>query len=59
MGLPRLGIDIAKPTQYFEAGMNSGDPFGIDKLANEGMYRTMGELKCRFFKAQGKIRDLK
>lgn len=58
-GTPRLGIDVAKPTQYFEAGMNKGDPFGINKFGNEGMFRTMGELKCRFFAAQGKIRDLK
>ena len=60
-GKPRLGIDVAKPTQYFEAGMyaSNKDPFGIDRLGTEGMYRTMAELKCRFFKAQGKIRDLK
>lgn len=58
-GKPRLGIDVAMPTQYFEAGMVTGDPFGIDKIANEGMFVTMGELKCRNFKAQGKIRDLK
>jgi len=58
-GEPRLGLKIAKPTQYFEAGMNTGDPFGINKLANEGMFRTMGELICKNFKAQGKIRDLK
>lgn len=58
-GVPRLGLDVAKPTQYFEAGMNKGDPFGINRLGNEGMFRTMSELKCRFFAAQGKIRDLK
>jgi len=58
-GTPRLGLKIAKPTQYFEAGMNQGDPFGINKLGNEGMFRTMGELICHNFKAQGKIRDLK
>ena len=58
-GKPRLGIDVAAPTQYFEAGMNMGTPFAIDQLGNEGMYRTMAELKCRFFAAQGKIRDLK
>lgn len=58
-GQPRLGIRVAKPTQYFEAGMNNGDPFGIDRLGTEGMYRTMGELICTHFKAQGKRRDLK
>lgn len=58
-GRPRLGIAIMKPTQYFEAGMNRGDPFGIDRIGNEGMFRTSGELICTFFAAQGKIRDLK
>lgn len=58
-GQPRLGLRIAKPTQYFEAGMAAGDPFGINKLADEGMYRTMGELICTALHAQGKIRDLK
>jgi len=58
-GIPRLGFKVAKPTQYFEAGISMGDPFSINRLGNEGMYRTMGELICTFFKAQGKIRDLK
>lgn len=58
-GKPRLGMKIAKPTQYFEAGINQGDPFGINRFGNEGVYRTMGELICYNFKAQGKIRDLK
>lgn len=54
-----LTIRVAKPTQYFEAGMDKGDPFGINRLGNEGMYRTMAELICYDFRAQGKIRDLK
>ena len=54
-----LKIKVAKPTQYFETGMSKGDPFGIDKLGDEGMYRTMGEVVCFNFLAQGKIRDLK
>ena len=57
--VPRLALDIAKPTQYFEAGMKKGDPFAINKFGNKGMYRTMAELKCKFFAVQGKIRDLK
>lgn len=57
--LPRLCIKIAKPTQYFEAGMNQGTPHMIDRFGTEGLYRTMGELICTFFKAQGKVRDLK
>lgn len=54
-----MEIGVAKPTQYFESGMSKGDPFGIDRLGDEGMYRTMAEIKCFNFKAQGKIRDLK
>jgi hypothetical protein len=60
-GTPRLGIRVAKPTQYFEAGIDSSVPetvFGINKLATEGMYRTMAELICTRFNTQGKIRDL-
>jgi hypothetical protein len=57
-GQPRLGIKMAKLPQYFEAGMNTGDPFGINKLGNEGMFRTMGELICTRLDVQGKIRDL-
>lgn len=58
-GKPRLGIMVAKPTQYFEAGMLTGNPFGIDRLGTEGMFRTMAELICRNFQSQGSIRDLK
>ncbi|MGP8322416.1 MAG: hypothetical protein ACT6FG_00240 [Methanosarcinaceae archaeon] len=54
-----LELRVAKPTQYFEAGMNKGDPFGIDRLGDMGMYRTMVELVCRDFRAQGKVRDIK
>lgn len=56
---PRLFIKVAKPTQYFEAGINQGTPFAVDKFTTKGMYRFMGELICTFFKAQGKARDLK
>lgn len=53
-----MWMRVAKPTQYFESGIESGDPFGIGRLGQEGMYRTMSELICNFFAAQGKIRDL-
>jgi len=56
---PRLCIKVAKPTQYFEGGMNDGSPFAVDKFSTKGLYRTMGELICPFFKVQGKVRDLK
>jgi len=48
----------AKPTLYHESGIETGDPFGINRLGQMGMFHTMGELVCTFFKASGKIRDL-
>ena len=57
--LPRLCIRVAKPTQYFEAGINQGTPFATNTFSSKGMYRTMGELICTFAKVQGKLRDLK
>jgi hypothetical protein len=53
-----LTLRVAKPTQYFESGIESGDPFGINYLGQEGLYRTLSELICYFFGAQGKLRDL-
>jgi hypothetical protein len=61
-GIPRLGFKVLKPTQYFEAGIDSSVPettFGLNGLRTEGMFRTSGELICRRFNTQGKIRDLK
>lgn len=57
-GEPRLQLSIAKPTQYFESGVDAGDPFPIDKFSTQGVFRTMGEVKCVSLKSQGKIRDL-
>ena len=53
-----MEMRIAKPTEYFESGILSGDPFGINRLGQEGMYRTMGEMTCQWLGAQGKLRDL-
>ena len=53
-----LWFQTAIPTQYFESGIESGDPFAINRLGQEGLYRTMGELVVSFFGAQGSIRDL-
>ncbi len=57
--IPRMCIKVLKPTQYFEAGMNNNTPFAVDKFSTKGMLRTIGELACTFYKAQGKARDLK
>ena len=48
----------AKPTQYFESGIETGDPFAINRLGQEGLYRTMGEVWTTFFGGMGSIRDL-
>jgi len=53
-----LWFQTAIPTQYFESGIESGDPFAINRLGQEGLYRTMGELVVSFYGAQGSIRDL-
>jgi len=53
-----LYFSTAIPTQYFESGIETGDPFAINRLGQEGMYRTMGELWTTFFGGHGCIRDL-
>lgn len=53
-----LYFSTAKPTQYFESGIETGDPFAINRLGQEGLYRTMGETWTTFFGGQGSIRDL-
>lgn len=53
-----LYFSTAIPTQYFESGIETGDPFAINRLGQEGMYRTMGELWTTFFGGHGAIRDL-
>lgn len=57
--IPRLCFKTLVPTTYYEAGVGVGRPLEIAKLNLRGMYATVGELICPFFKAQGKIRDLK
>tara|TARA_R100000008_G_scaffold42741_1_gene24658 strand:+ start:11598 stop:12734 length:1137 start_codon:yes stop_codon:yes gene_type:complete len=51
-------FSTAIPTQYYESGIETGDPFGINRLGQEGLYRTMGEVWCSFFGGQGSVRDL-
>ena len=54
-----LHFSTAIPTQYFESGIETGDPFAINRLGQEGLYRTMGEIWTTFFGAHGSLRDLK
>jgi len=59
-GYPRLGIQIAIPTEYYEATRRTpAYPFVNDAFVEKGLFRTMGETVCRHFKSQGKIRDIK
>jgi len=59
-GYPRIGIQIAIPTEYYEATRRTpGYPFINDAFTEKGVFRTMGETVCRHFKSQGKIRDIK
>lgn len=59
-GYPRIGIQIAIPTEYYEATRRSpGYPFINAAFVERGVFRTMGETICRHFKSQGKIRDIK
>jgi len=59
-GYPRIGIQIAIPTEYYEATRRSaGYPFINNAFVEKGVFRTMGETVCRHFKSQGKIRDIK
>jgi len=53
-----LWLSVMKPTQYFEDGIDNGNPFGVGVLGNRGMYRTIAETGCSFFKGQGKITNI-
>jgi hypothetical protein len=54
-----LWMSVMKPTQYFEDGIDNGNPFGVGTLGNQAMFRTIAETGCSFFKGQGKITNLK
>jgi len=45
-----LWLSVLKPTQYFEDGIDNGNPFGVGTLGNQAMYRTIAETGCSFFK---------
>jgi len=57
-GEARLSLSIAKPTQYFQSGVDADSPFPIDKFTTQGLFRTLGEIKCTRLDVQGKLRDL-
>jgi len=53
-----IWLSVMKPTQYFEDGISNGNPFGVGRLGNKALYRTIGETCCSYFKGQGKITNL-
>ena len=53
-GEPRMGLNLIRPTEYFE----SRDFMALGKFVTKGAYRLVGELGVRHFKGQMKIRDL-
>jgi hypothetical protein len=53
-----LWLSVLKPTQYFEDGVSNGNPFGVGRLGNQAIYRTIAETGCSFFTGQGKITNL-
>lgn len=58
-GYPRIGIMVARPTQYFEASkQTAGFPFLNANFTERGLYRTMAEVICRHFPSQGKLGDI-
>ena len=58
-GYPRIGIMVSIPTEYYEATRRSpGYPFINNAFVEKGVFRTMGEVVCRHFPSQGKIRDI-
>jgi hypothetical protein len=49
---------VLKPTEYFEDGIDHGNPFSTGTLGNRAMFRTIAETGCSFFKGQGKITNI-
>lgn len=55
---PRLGMDMVRPTQFYLAGERSTRaPQTISFAGDSVLAITRGQLGCRFFKAQGQVRD--
>ena len=50
-----LWFNTARPTQYYELR----DFLALGRVKFEGAFRTMGDLRCNFFNAQAKLRDIK
>ena len=58
-GYPRIGIQVARPTTYNESVNGTpGWPITQGAFTETGIYWTMGELVCRRFNGNFKIRDI-
>jgi len=58
-GKPLLGIQVIKPTVYYEAGKRTlGYPYINGSFNDRALYEMMAETTCRNFKAQAKIIDI-
>ena len=56
---PLLGIQVIKPTVYYEAGKRTlGYPYINGSFNDRALYEMMAETTCRNFKAQAKIVDI-
>ncbi len=56
---PRLGWDIVAPTRVYAAGATSGPaPQAISFVGDSLLAVTQYELGCRFYAAQGQLRDV-
>ncbi len=54
-----LFTKVLLPTQFYSTGTEIDEnPFGINRLGNEGMYVTVGEVTCTNPAAHAKARDL-
>ncbi len=54
-----LKVKTLLPTQYFQTGLTTdGNPFGINAIADEGLFVTMAEMIVTRFNSQAKVRDL-
>lgn len=59
-GIPRLGLAILRPTQYYEARADQGNGISANGgYKHRGFFYTSGELVCTALNMQGSVRDLK
>jgi len=55
---PVFSFAVGKPTRYMETGFDESMIY-MNILGMEGWYETIGELRCRVYNRQAKLRDLR